>query len=173
MGLFSKLFGGEKAAKSLFDEFWKEAGGPPVNDGTAPQQPAQTAPQQNYSNNSVRPSSGPSGFSWGPDMPNEENQFSFNGAYHEYFEGIYRSEFPDYQIDQTFPQYRAATVFTFVKDGRKALVVEIISERSNPNKLRSDCTKQGVPYLRFYYDHDGWWNTRRYVVERTGKALNG
>ena len=47
MGLFSKLLGGgaEKAAKDLFNEFWKEAGGQPVpEDG--PSQPQQSAPAQ-------------------------------------------------------------------------------------------------------------------------------
>ncbi|MBR1764350.1 MAG: hypothetical protein IJ746_03515 [Ruminococcus sp.] len=171
MGLFSKLLGGgaEKAAKDLFNEFWKEAGGQPVpEDG--PSQPQQSAPAQQAAPAQPAPA-GPSGFSWGPTMPDEENQFSFGGAYHEYFEQIYRAEFPAYQLDKRFSPNGNATVFTFTRDGRKALVVELISERSNPYKVRRDCQKEGVAYLRFYYDHHGWWNTRRYVVERTGRAL--
>ena len=33
--------------------------------------------------------------------------------------------------------------------------------------------KEGVPYLRFYKDHEGWWNARSYVVSRIEKALKG
>ena len=46
-----------------------------------------------------------------------------------------------------------------------------MSENSEANKLRSACRAQGLPYVRFYYDHDGWWNTRSYVVSRTRAAL--
>ena len=165
MGFLSKLFGGgaEKAANDLFNEFWKDAGGSPVPaDGSSQ---TQQAPVQQAAK------SGPSGFSWGPVMPDEENQFNFGGAYHDYFERIYRAEFPAYQLDKQFSPNGRATVFTFFKDGRKVLAVEVISEKSSPYKLRRSCQAEGVAYLRFYYDHDGWWNTRRYVVERTGKAL--
>ena len=30
---------------------------------------------------------------------------------------------------------------------------------------------QGIPYIRFYYDHEGWWNTKSYVIRRTSEAL--
>ena len=30
---------------------------------------------------------------------------------------------------------------------------------------------QGIPYLRFYYNHEGWWNTRSYVTRRIANAL--
>ena len=46
-----------------------------------------------------------------------------------------------------------------------------MSENSEANKLRASCRAQGLPYVRFYYDHDGWWNTRSYVAGRTRAAL--
>ncbi|MBR6460134.1 MAG: hypothetical protein IKS49_08320, partial [Actinomycetaceae bacterium] len=57
------------------------------------------------------------------------------------------------------------------KAGAKALVVELMSERSSAKMLRWRCENEGVPYLRFYYDHWGWWNEKSYVIERTAKAL--
>ena len=61
--------------------------------------------------------------------------------------------------------------FTFTQGGRKALVVEIMSESSASQKLKNQCAAEGVPYLRFYHDHPGWWNTRSYVVRRVTDAL--
>ena len=60
---------------------------------------------------------------------------------------------------------------SFWQGERKVLVAELMSERSEANKLRSACRAQGLPYVRFYYDHDGWWKTRSYVVSRTRAAL--
>ena len=63
-------------------------------------------------------------------------------------------------------------VYTFFEGERTALIVELLSRKSDSKKLRQSCRLQGIPYLRFYYDYDGWWNTRAYVDERVGKALN-
>ena len=65
----------------------------------------------------------------------------------------------------------SAMLFTFIEGGTKKLVVEVISSKSSPYKVRNDCRKQGVAYLRYYYDYDGWWNTKSYVTRRTSKAL--
>ena len=116
-------------------------------------------------------SSAPSGFSWGPVMPAEENQFSWNGSYVDYFAHIFRDDFPQFQLQIETPPGRSATVMTLHYGGRIALIVELLSEKSSAKKLRNQCRINGIPYLRFYYDHDGWWNTRRYVVTRVRSAL--
>ena len=60
-----------------------------------------------------------------------------------------------------------------VRDQKTALIVELLPQRSSVYKLRRDCATMGIPYLRYYYDHEGWWNTYSYVTERTRAALNG
>ena len=110
------------------------------------------------------------GVSWGSKMPAEENQYSFPGGYEEYFANVFYDAFPDYTFERDFPRENAV-VFRFLRDGATALVVELMSERSSAQKLRRDCRAQGVPYLRFYHDHEGWWNTRSYVIARVRCAL--
>ena len=114
-----------------------------------------------------------SGFSWGPRMPQEENQFNYPGTYVQYFNHVFTEEFPGYQISYEAAAKRPATIFTFRRDGRTALIVELMSDRSEAKKLRRECEANRIPYLRFYYDHEGWWNTRTYVVTRTRGALQG
>jgi hypothetical protein len=46
-----------------------------------------------------------------------------------------------------------------------------MSDGTQRYKLRNECRAQGIPYLRFYYDHDGWWNTRSYVTRRIAGQL--
>ena len=104
-------------------------------------------------------------------MPDEETQYNFKGTYTQYFESIFGAEFPRYFVEKTTEGSRV--IYTFRDGGAKALVVELLSEKSSVYKLRKACQKEGVPYLRFYYDHDGWWNTRAYVVQRVGDALKG
>ncbi len=127
------------------------------------------------------------GFSWGDQMPREENQYSYPGEYYDYFAMIFARDFPSLRAEQEArfmgndnravrygrpqPRRRVATVFTLWDGGRKALVVELLSEHAQTAKLRSECERQGIPYLRFYYNHHGWWNTRSYVVERVRQAL--
>ena len=73
------------------------------------------------------------------------------------------------QTEKTVTQ----AVVDALKDGQKALVVELLSRSSAAAKLRRDCQREGIPYLRYYYDYEGWWNTRSYVTRRTAQALEG
>ena len=107
----------------------------------------------------------PAGTYWGPVMPAEENQYNFNGPYIEYFSQIFKAEFPEYNIEYNKERNWRSESFTFRKDGRKALVVEILPKSSNAKLLRSRCRAEGTPYLRYYYNVDGWWNVRSYVTE--------
>lgn len=112
--------------------------------------------------------------SWGTEMPAEENQYSFPGSYVDYFLSVFDEEFPEYKIAcADGKSYNPSTVITFWKGGDKALVVELLSDKSEVVRLRNACRRQGIPYLRFYYNHKGWWNTRSYVVSRTRAALAG
>ena len=113
-----------------------------------------------------------SGESWGPVMPAEPNQFNSGKTYVEYFYDLFRLNFPGYQvICQDLPRRVPATAITFLLAGRQALVVELMSEHSDSNQLRRQCQATRVPYLRFYYDHYGWWNTETYVINRVGAAI--
>lgn len=172
MGLLGKLFGDddiEKKAKGFFDDIVKS-----VQNNNKPAAPAQQAAQPQYGNaapvqQAVNDSQ--SGFSWGPDMPDEENQFNSGLVYHEYFEKVYREEFSEYVVEKELPANRNACIFTFKKDGREVLKVEVISQKSSPYKVSNDCHAAGIGYTRFYHDHHGWWNTREYVKERTKNAI--
>ena len=165
MGLLSKLLGStvEKAANDMLKG---------VTNNNKPAQPQAQAQPQSYSAPQAAPAQeamGPSGDSWGPVMPAEENQYNFNGTYVQYFEQIFRSEFSSYQIEKT--QESKCTVFTFNDGARKALVVELLPENSGRYGLRKKCEESGTPYLRYYYNHQGWWNTRSYVIRRTRAAI--
>ncbi|MBQ3668675.1 MAG: hypothetical protein II920_05565 [Clostridia bacterium] len=133
--------------------------------------------------------------SWGPDMPFEENQYSYNGKYYEYFRHVFREEFGMYDIQEQgrfnncfrgmAPRpvgrfapptpvrqgEQIATVYTFNRGPRTVLIVEVLSEKSQTNRLRDECKRRNVPYLRFYHNHKNWWNTRSYVVDRVKQAL--
>lgn len=182
MGLFSKLFGEdvEKKVGSVLSSFSSENqnGAGEVSSGTMINGKPVDGSGNPYSGTVInggqsRDSYGdePSGRSWGPVMPAEENQFNFNGSHIEYFEGIFRSEFPQYSIEKVIEG--RATVFTFMDGGSKALVVELLNSSSGRTKLRDECRRTRVPYLRYYYDHHGWWNTKSYVIDRTRKAILG
>ena len=181
MGLFSNLFGDSgkeldnalNKMKNLADNF--------VDDDEARlRQNKAAAPSGSESlSNNPRPvpvtpvvEEGPSGDSWGPTMPDEPNQYNSGLSYQEYFTRLFDEAFPAYQIDKENIRDGRAMTFTFSQGGVKKLVVEVISERSNPNKIRNDCRKQQIPYLRYYYDYNGWWNTKSYVTRRTSKALS-
>ncbi len=179
MGLLSKLLGDEgskqlsKLVKNVASEAEKAArqAGVDLNQvisgaqqSSRPQpQPQQAAPAQH------EPS--PSGFSWGEEMPAEENQYNYAGPYTEYFEMIFREDFPGYLVDRSQGSHPRTTVYTLWQGVSKALVVEVMTQDSEAKKLRKDCARAGVPYVRFYHDHDGWWNTRAYVVSRIRAAL--
>ncbi len=183
MDFLSKLFGKkdatkeEKEALDLFkkivDEAAKEqaAKKPAPAQEQKPQQPAAKPAQEEYYDNEE---DGPSGESYGPRMPAEENQFNFNGTYIEYFEKIFREDFPEYRVEKEKSRYSGKiTIYTFYSGAKKVLVLELMSSSSESKKLRENCAKQGIPYLRYYYDYDGWWNTRAYVVRRTRQAIEG
>ena len=178
MGLLSKLFGNdgknaEKAAKELLGGLFQQQSQSSANSGADQPQNNQQAWRDPAPSAEIK-TPAPSGDSWGEEMPAEENQFNFNGTYEQYFEGIFRSEFASYRIEkEVVARGHRRLIFRFFEGDRNALVVEIMPSVSESKKLRSDCRAQGIPYLRYYHDHEGWWNTRSYVVRRTSEALKG
>ncbi len=104
-------------------------------------------------------------------IPAEENQYNFSGNYVQYFEKIFREDFPEYAASYERASNRDAVIFTLKKDGATALVCELLSETSVAKKLRNDCKAAGIPYVLFYFNHHGWWNTRSYVVDRIKSVL--
>lgn len=164
MGFLDKLFGSNVAdkLKNAAESVAKEATNA-VNNAT----------NARATNTAPAPSSSgaESGFSWGPTMPDEENQYNFPGTYDQYFLDVYTKNFPAYRLTTEAVRKGRATVITFWNGDAKALVVELMSETSSAESIRYNCHKQRVPYLRFYYNHQGWWNTKAYVIERTKKAL--
>jgi hypothetical protein len=86
---------------------------------------------------------------------------------------IFLAEFPDYELveEAGWGGPDRSWIFRFRKGGEDKLVVELLPENSSAVKLREKCRKQGLPYLRYYTNHEGWWNTRSYVVNRTRAAL--
>lgn len=169
MGLFSKLLGkkAEDMVESMFGDEKHFFDNLRPDDKPQPADPPRPP----------KPAKGeqPRGdLPWGELMPKEENQYSFDGTYIEYFDMLFREEFAQYQIghETDTERYHEATIFTFTSGGRKALVVELMSEKSSSRKLALECQREGTPYLRFYYDHHGWWNARSYVVDRVRGALS-
>lgn len=172
MSLFSKLFGNDKeaeqAAKDLFSTIFGN-GNQPQNTEKPAETPSEQ-PQMQSDRDEHTP--GPSGFSWGEEMPDEPNQFNYGGPYTAYFEEIFRTEFPEYRVEKKDAYGNAVrVVYTFYEGTRKALVVELMGKSCSAKKTRADCAKEGTPYLRYYYNYDGWWNTRAYVIQRTRGAL--
>ena len=177
MGLLSKLLGGdknaesaEKAAKDLLNGLFgnAQAGHPTV---AKQEMPFSSQPQQMQS-------SAPSGASAEDQydsIPAEENQYTYNGTYEQYFEHVFAEDFPACRFEKSYiDDYgKHRVIYTFFNGAAISLVVELMPESSEAAKLRSDCIKSGTPYLRFYYDHKGWWNTRSYVVGRMRGFLNG
>ncbi len=104
-------------------------------------------------------------------VPAEPNQYNSGLGYREYFELIFRESFPEYDLSFEEAESHPSTIVTFTNAGAKALVVELMSEKTSAKMLRWRCENEGVPYLRFYYDHWGWWNEKGYVIERASKAL--
>lgn len=187
MGIFSKLLNGDTAGAfdALKDAAQKVAGeaadklkeAQTAIQNDLANRPAETAPAaapaQQAAPQAAPRSDGPSGFSWGEDMPDEENQYNFGGSYIQYFEMIFREDFSEYAVTKDVGKNPQSPVYTFTSGGRKALVVELKSEASEAQRVRRAAQAEGVPYVRFYYDHDGWWNTRKYVRARISRALMG
>ena len=175
MGLFDKLKKSvELGAKALGD--LAENGAKALNDlaqsaGTDNGADDFAAPQHRPAQ-PQRPAYGAaSGDSWGDEMPAEENQYNFAGNYVQYFEKVLREEFPAYTVKTDDSDRSRRTVFTLYSGMSKALVVEVMTESSTAQKIRRACEADGTPYLRFYFDHRGWWNTRSYVARRVRAAL--
>ena len=180
MGLFSNLFGNDgkdldnalNKMKNLAEDIMDDG---QINSQQNRPVTASSAPVNSETLNNRRPEpaiiDGPSGDSWGPNMPAEENQFNSGLNFRDYFSNLFMNEFSSYQISKEEPKNRNAVIFTFSQAGAKKLVVEVISDRSSPYKYRNECRAQGIPYLKYYHDHEGWWNTRSYVIRRTSNAL--
>ena len=98
---------------------------------------------------------------------------TFGKAPAAYFKDIFLAEFPGYELAEEagWGGPDRSWIFRFRKGGEDKLVVELLPENSSAVKLREKCRKQGLPYLRYYTNHEGWWNTRTYVVNRTRAAL--
>ena len=171
MGILSKLFGNSKysatvqnvmdAAEKKLKEAMKEA---EKKEAAAAEKTEAAAPKiQEESSN----------MPWGPVMPKEENQFSFNGTYKAYFEKIFQEEFPELSFMLSHPQYYDSDIYSFTKGGEKKLVIELMKKSCSAQKLRRDTLREGVPYLRFYTDCSGigWWNARSYVTGKMKEAL--
>ena len=174
MGLFSKLLGdvNRQLARTAANEIVKNV----QQRANTPQPAQQQNPSQPYAQPQPQAAApeelGPSGFSWGPTMPAEENQYSYKGSYIDYFMNIFRAEFPQYQITCKPSENMQYVLITFNAANRTALVVELLSRTSSVTKMRNNCRKTGTPYLRYYHNVEGWWNTRSYVITRTRIALS-
>ena len=183
MGMFDKLFGdavraienaaadaaADAAANAVKDQFNKDVENAAAKAGIDPATVEASGSNQS-SVLTCEPTA--SGFSWGDDMPAEENQFNFGGNYRDYFEKIFREDFADLSVAKEIPEkFPKRTTYRLSRGGTVALVVELLPDSSSTKKVRNECASQGIPYVRFYYDHDGWWNTRAYVVDRIRKAL--
>ena len=112
---------------------------------------------------------------WGPDMPAEENMYNSGLAPAAYFEKIFAEDFPACIVNKEagWGGFDRSTIYRFYDGAAQKLVVELVPDNSSAVKLKEKCAKEGVPYLRFYKDHEGWWNARSYVVSRIEKALKG
>lgn len=170
MGLFDKILKevSEKAPDLKLDELAKnvsEAVETLKSEAKEYPIPGEAAP--------ASPTPGNCGVSWGEEMPDEPNQFNSGLSPIAYFEDIYRKEFADYELAEEagWGGAERSWIFRFRKGGEEKLVVELLPQNSSAVKLREKCRKQGLPYLRYYTDYEGWWNTRSYVIQRTKAAL--
>ena len=166
MGLLSKFLNvseeTEKAAKDMVNDIIsskvRTAGMKPEQ---VPSGQAKTAPPFPQS-----------GISWGRQMPDEENQYNYQGDYMEYFEHIFRDDFPQYKVKKSYIDGTRRVAYVFSNQEKEnALIIELMPETSAAYKFRNDCRENNIPYLRFYYNHDGWWNTREYVNSRMKTIL--
>ena len=182
MGLLSKLFGDnkdvEKAAKDLLGGIFSEATKGGAKEAAEPDRPSENSgwgfeiPSGSGEDRETESAaSGPSGESWGPVMPAEPNQYNYNGPWSSYFEEIFRTEFSQYRMEKENLNGTKRLGYSFYEGDRKVLYVELMSRTSSSVKIRANCRKAGIPYLRFYYDYQGWWNTRAYVVKRMNNAI--
>ena len=104
-------------------------------------------------------------------IPDEECQYNSGVPFLEYFSGIWASEFPGYAVEFSTICPERRYLYTFRQGGAVVLQIELMTEKSEANRFREECRRAGVRYVRFYFDHEGWWNTRSYVVSRVKAAL--
>ena len=171
MSLLSKLLGGKKPTLSDVVDLLqgKDA------QAEKPSRPAPAPAQNTWAAPSAQTDpvpEGPSGVSWGERMPNEPNQYNYPGTYREYFEDIFYTEFSAFRVVRSENPYTSrASSYSFFTGDSPVLVVELLSSKSEVFQIRKACHKNGIPYLRFYYDYEGWWNARSYVVRRMREAI--
>ena len=178
MSFLSKLFGDSKEGKdalkfleTLLKEKEKEKAKQKEN-AAKNQEPQTTAPAPQPTYDDID-EDGPSGFSYGPRMPEEPNQYNYDGPYLQYFQSVYAEEFPALRQELIHKDDSWSYIINMYDGDRLALVAELLSRKSSAKKLKKDCKANGIPYVRFYYDYHGWWNTREYVVTRSREAMNG
>ena len=104
-------------------------------------------------------------------VPAEECQYNSGLSYLDYFSKIFREDFPQCSVSLETVEDCRRYKYTFTEGADVKLIVELMTENSEANRLRKTCERNGTPYLRFYFDHEGWWNTRRYVNARVSAAL--
>lgn len=173
MSLLSKLLSGKKPTLSDVVDLLQGKDALHDQHSHPSSAPAQSGWSASVHNNSAAPvSKATSGVSWGELKPNEPNQYNYYGTFWEYFEDIFHDEFGEYTVTRKEnPRARSVYTYYFSKGDGTKLVVELLAKRNEVYKVRDDCRRQGIPYLRFYYDVEGWWNTRAYVTDRIRKAL--
>ena len=164
MGLLSRLLGSKKELSELVTDAVKKG----------VEQALKTPQGQDARDSAAKTTSArdASGSAWDV-MPSEPCQYNYPGTYMEYFTALFQDHFAEWQprYENVRLKWGARKGFVFTRDGVKVLVVELLSEKQDWTALRNECARQGIPYLRFYYDHRGWWNTRSYVLDRVSRAL--
>ena len=173
MSFLSKLFGGdknaEKAAKDILNGLFAEAN-KNQNNNQQQQKKEETKPAQEQQQQQTYD---PELSEW-EQIPNEECQYNYSGSFEQYFENIFAADFPAYRTEKSYvnkPDCKKRVAYTFYNGAAKVLVVELMSESCEAKKFREDVKRSGVSYLRFYYDHEGWWNKRSYVTSRIRAIL--
>ena len=169
MSLWSKLLKGDKDAEKEVKDLLTGIFG-----NARPEQKKEEREEAATPEASAEPSAPVSDDPW-ETVPAEENQYNYQGTYEQYFEHIFAEDFPAWRYEKSYLDNvgKHSVIYTFFGGPGKALVVELMTESSEAVKFRNDCRKAGTPYLRFYYDHEGWWNTRSYVVGRLRSVLLG
>ena len=131
--------------------------------------------------------------SWGDEMPEEPNQYNYNGAAESYFLKVLKEAFPEYTVRMHGAPYQSqptwergfmgklhqvpgkpvpAWIFTIQDGSQIKLAVELLSAANKNRKdNRRSFEEQGIPFIRFYYNVKGWWNTQSYIRERAYAAI--
>ena len=173
MGILSKLFGGNKDAEKTAAELLNSLFANAKDNKSNEQKPQNTQPQNTAPAQPKHPEYDPDLSEW-EQIPAEECQYNYGGDFEQYFEHVFAEDFPAYRTEKAYvnkPDYKKRVAYTFYSGASKVLVVELMPEGSEAKKFREDTRKSGVSYLRFYYDHEGWWNKRSYVTGRIKAVL--